>query len=105
MEAAINLVTYLYYSKNLFIQYTRGSKGNDPELFEKEWSHRKSIEERLRASKPESAPDSPDLYIDADYAGDPNTRRSTSGMVDDERWTYFLVQPPSETLCAVERRI
>jgi hypothetical protein len=81
MEAAINLVNYLYHSRNLFIQYTRSGSGNEPELFEKDWSHRKSIEERLRASKPESASDSPDLYVDADYAGDPNTRRSTSGMI------------------------
>jgi hypothetical protein len=39
------------------------------------------MEERLRASKPAEAPNSANVYIDADYAGDPNTRRSTSGMV------------------------
>jgi hypothetical protein len=81
MEAAINLVNYLYYSKDLFIQYTRTGKGNNPEIFEKDWSQRKSMEERLRASTPASSAGSPDTYIDADYAGDPNTRRSTSGMV------------------------
>jgi len=80
-EAAVNLVNYLYNSRELFIQYTRSAAGNVPEVFEKDWSRRKSIEERLRASKPDSSPYSPDLYIDSDYAGDPNTRRSTSGMV------------------------
>ena len=81
LEAAINLVNYLYNSKEHFIQYSRSDQGNVPELFEKDWSIRKSLEERLRASKPESRPDSADVYIDADYAGDLNTRRSTSGMV------------------------
>ena len=81
MEAAINLVNYLYNSKDYFIQYSRSDRGNEPELFEKDWSARKSLEERLRANKPESRPDSADVFIDADYAGDLNTRRSTSGMV------------------------
>ena len=39
------------------------------------------MENRLSASKPAEALNSADLYIDADYAGNPNTRRSTSGMV------------------------
>jgi len=39
------------------------------------------MEERLEASVPEAESNSPDLYIDADYAGDLNTRRSTSGMI------------------------
>ena len=81
MEAAINLVNYLFNSQDLYIQYTRSVQGNDPQVFEKDWSQRKSIEERLQAGKPEGAPHSPDLFIDADYAGDANTRRSTSGMV------------------------
>jgi len=81
MKAAINLVNYLYNSRNLFIQYSRSGRGNNPEVSEKDWSQRKSMEERLRASKPTGAAESPDLYIDADYAEDPNTRRSTSGMI------------------------
>jgi len=81
MNAAINLVNYLYNTRHLVIQYKKSDKGNEPEIFEKEWSPSKSMEERLRASKPAEAPNSADLYIDADYAGDPNTRRSTSGMV------------------------
>ena len=81
MEAAINLVNYLFNSQDLYIQYTRSVQGNDPQVFEKDWSQRKSIEGRLQAGKPEGAPHSPDLFIDADYAGDANTRRSTSGMV------------------------
>ena len=67
--------------KEHFIQYSRSDQGNVPERFEKDWSIRKSLEERLRASKPESRPDSADVYIDTDYAGDLNTRRSISGMV------------------------
>ncbi len=79
MNAAINLVNYLYNTRHLVIRYKRNDKGNDPEIFEKEWSPSKSMEERLRASKPAEAPNSADLYIETDYAGDPNTRRSTSG--------------------------
>jgi len=81
MDAAINLVNYLYNSRNLFIQYTRSDRGNEPAVFQKDWSVRKSIEERLKASKPVPLAHSPDIYIDADYAGDHNTRRSTSGMI------------------------
>jgi hypothetical protein len=83
MNAAINLVSYLYKTRHLVVQYKRNdaAAGNEPEIYEKEWSPSKSMEERLRASKPAEAPNSADLYIDADYAGDPNTRRSTSGMV------------------------
>jgi hypothetical protein len=81
MEAAINLVSYLYNSQELFIQYTRSDYGNVPDIFEKDWSNRKSIEERLQASKPAGVPDYPNTFIDADYAGDPTTRRSTSGMI------------------------
>jgi hypothetical protein len=81
MDAAINLVCYLYHTQDLFIQYTRAPNGNDPHVYEKDWSQRKSIEERLRATKPEAVPMSAEVYIDADYAGDHFTRRSTSGML------------------------
>ena len=81
MEAAINLVNYLYTTQYHFIQYTRSANGNNPQIYEKDWSRRKSIEERLQASQPEGVPMSADTYVDADYAGDPNTRRSTSGMI------------------------
>jgi len=37
----------------------------------------KTIEERLVASEPEES----DFDTDADYAGDANTRRSTSGCI------------------------
>ena len=73
MDAAINLVNYLYNSRNLFIQYTRTDRGNEPAVYQKDWSVRKSIEERLKASKPTPLAHSPDIYIDADYAGDYNT--------------------------------
>ena len=81
MGAAINVVNYLNYTQELCIQYTRNSRGNNPEVFEKDWSVHKSIEERLLPGVPESQPHSPDMFVDADYAGDLNTRRSTSGMV------------------------
>ena len=63
MEAAINLVNYLFNSQDLYIQYTRSVQGNDPQVFEKDWSQRKSIEERLQAGKPAGAPHSPNFLI------------------------------------------
>ena len=86
LTAALNLVNYLFYSKDLYIEYQRSEHGNNPHIFEKgeavpERPQRKTIEERLIASTPQSQPNGPDLYIDADYAGDVNTRRSTSGWI------------------------
>ena len=85
MQAALNLVSYMYHTRDLVIQYMRSDRGNEPEFFEKgsmvEKKESKTMEERLEASVPEAESNSPDLYIDADYAGDPNTRRSTSGMI------------------------
>jgi hypothetical protein len=49
MNAAMNLVNYLYNTRHLVIQYTRSKLGNNPEVFEKDWSIAKSMEERLRA--------------------------------------------------------
>ena len=83
MEAALNLVNYLYYTKRLFIQYERSEDGNNPQIYERgsPIEKAKTIEERLVASEPEASPNSPDFYTDADYAGDANTRRSTSGCI------------------------
>ena len=81
MDAAVNLINYLYNSRDLVIEYKRGESGNSPEIYEKDWSPRKSMEERLQASKPDELPNSADCFVDADYAGDTNTRRSTSGMI------------------------
>jgi hypothetical protein len=80
MQAALNLVNYLYWSKDMYIQYTRSERGNEPVIFEK-GSEVKTIEERLIASKPSPSANSPAMYVDADFAGDANTRRSTSGMI------------------------
>jgi hypothetical protein len=44
MDAVINLVCYLYHTQDLFIQYTRAPNGNDPHVYEKDWSQQKSIE-------------------------------------------------------------
>ena len=81
MDAAINLVNYLYNSKDMFIQYTRGERGNDPQIYEKGSAVVKSIDDRLVASTPPPSANTPHMYVDADFAGDANTRRSTSGMI------------------------
>ena len=76
---------YLYGTRDWYIEYTRSSTGNSPIIYEKgeevEPVKPRTIEERLQASTPSSHPNSADLYIDADFAGDKVTRRSTSGMI------------------------
>ena len=84
MDAAINLVNYLYNSRDLYIEYSRSdSGGNDPQVYEKGEAVplRRTMEERLVASTPKESPNSPDIFIDADFAGDAHTKRSTSGMI------------------------
>ena len=89
MEAALDLVSYLLKTKHLFIGYQRTKESvNVPTIYEKsKWAGdispvpKKSIEERLMASVPVPEPNSPDMFCDADYAGDKETRRSTSGMI------------------------
>jgi hypothetical protein len=88
LECAKNLVNYMYATRDLSIRYTRGVYGNDPQIFQRgskvtlrTSSEAMTIEQRLVASVPEPAANSPDLYIDADYAGDTETRRSTSGLL------------------------
>lgn len=81
MEAAKDLVRYLYSTKNLCIQYTRSSENNKMELYEGSSSVSKKIEERLIASTPIF--NSNEIYqmCDSDYAGDKVTRKSTSGWI------------------------
>jgi len=81
MDAAINLVNYLYHTKDMFIQYTRSDRGNDPQIYEKGSAVTKTMDERLVASTPAASANTPHMYVDADFAGDANTRRSTSGMI------------------------
>jgi hypothetical protein len=84
MDAAHDLVKYLYSTRDLFIQYTRDTDGNEPIIYERGapvQTTQRTIEERLKTSKPEERPNEPNLYIDADFAGDKVTRRSTSGMI------------------------
>ena len=84
LEAAKDLVKYLYSTKSMCIQYTRNSSGgNDPIIYEKAElvERERTIEERLVASTPSAVPNTPDLFVDADFAGDRITRRSTSGML------------------------
>jgi len=74
----------LYSTRDLFIQYTRDTDGNEPIIYERGapvQTTQRTIEERLKTSKPEERPNEPNLYIDADFAGDKVTRRSTSGMI------------------------
>ena len=78
----------MYNTCELSIRCTRGAYGNDPQIFQRgskvatrTSSEVMKIEDRLVASVPKPAANSPDLYIDADYAGDAETRRSTSGLL------------------------
>jgi hypothetical protein len=80
MEAALNLVSYLYNTKHFCIQYDKNISNNQVVMYENA-SKKKSIEERLKASVPVETLNGTDMYCDADYAGDKNTRRSTSGMI------------------------
>jgi hypothetical protein len=105
-EAAIDLVKYLYHTRDLYIQYTRGSEsdGNDPQIFEKgvrEGEEKEmTIEERLVASKPKATYNSPSAFVDADYAGDKDTRRSTSGWVVTMNGGPISWQSKLQKLCA-----
>ena len=87
MEAARNLVSYLYQTRDLRIRYVRLQQTCEPFIFEKGGKvpdrpkRQVTIEERLIASSPVPSPNQPDLYADADFGGDPVTHRSTSGMV------------------------
>ena len=83
MTAAKDLVRYLHGTKHLCIQYFRCSVGgNNPEVFEKSSPPlSKPLADRLVARVPEEKSNSPDVYVDADLAGDKQTYRSTSGMV------------------------
>mmetsp|Transcript_10938 Transcript_10938/g.14234 ORF Transcript_10938/g.14234 Transcript_10938/m.14234 type:complete len:883 (-) Transcript_10938:637-3285(-) len=90
MKVALDLVNYLYNTKELSIQYNRESDGemkiyekaSELEDLEKTSSLlEKSIEQRLEASEPPKLSNELNMFADADYAGDRNTRRSTSGMI------------------------
>jgi hypothetical protein len=86
-QAALDLVSYMYHTRNWCIQYTRSADGNQPSIFEggsgvyQRGSKAMTIEERLVASVPTPQDNSPDMFVDADFGGDKDTRRSTSGMV------------------------
>lgn len=82
MEAAKDLVRYLYSTKNLCIQYTRSSSSpNQINIHEGSSSVGKKIEERLIASTPTFNANEIYQMCDSDYAGDKVTRKSTSGWV------------------------
>ena len=84
LRAALNLVKYLYSTRDLYIQYvrdpTRGA-GNDPQVFGKGWKEDKTIEERLVPTTPDLSAHTPTTFVDADHGGDKETRRSTSGLI------------------------
>ena len=81
MQAALDLVSYLYHTRTLCIQYDKNISNNEVIAYENVSKRKKTIEERLKASIPEPTLNETDMYTDADYAGDKNTRRSTSGMI------------------------
>jgi hypothetical protein len=92
-QAAIDLVNYLYATRELYIEYRRSAaSGNIPEMYEKGYRPERDkgehdgndeipIEKRLVASVPIPAANKADVFIDSDYAGDKDTRRSTSGFI------------------------
>lgn len=85
-EAALDLVKYLYSTRKMYIQYQRcEARGNDPVMYEKGFkadsAEPLTIEQRLVASVPSNDTSSPTAYVDADYAGERDTRRSTSGFI------------------------
>jgi hypothetical protein len=87
--AARNVINYLFNTRDLCIRYTRSAHGNEPQVYEKgsavpvrpKKKRAVTIGERLVASVPQPSPNEPDLFMDADFGGDPVTHRSTSGMV------------------------
>jgi len=83
MKAARDLVSYMYKTRHWSIQYQRSFSpaANVPIVYEKDCYQSRTIEDRLKASVPDSTPNTPDVYCDADFAGCKVTRRSTSGMV------------------------
>jgi hypothetical protein len=89
MKAALDLVSHLLKTKHLYIGYRRSKESvNIPTIYEKsKWAGdyaaapKKSIEERLVASAQLPESNLPDMFCDVDYAGDKETRRSTSGMI------------------------
>jgi hypothetical protein len=81
MEAAINLVNYLYHTQDLCIRYERSATGNEPKVYEKAHHPVPSMEDRLKAATPNISDPELHFFTDADFAGDLHTRRSTTGMV------------------------
>ena len=105
MEAAKDLVKYLYTTRHLCIEYrsTNSTTANSPQVYERshhphdtevgEWTTDMSelyrftppprtIEQRINDEQPPVYhPNHPTTFIDADLGGDKPTRKSTSGMV------------------------
>jgi hypothetical protein len=98
LDAALDLVKYLYSTRHLSIQFHHSDTGgNSPHIYEKgHFPVQKSenvvaqsnlvpttrtIEERLVADVPTPHPNNPITYMDANLGGDRHTRKSTSGMV------------------------
>ena len=91
LQAARNVVNYLFATRDLSIRYVRSAQAHEPFIYEKgsevpargqkQKKRAVTIEERLVASTPQPSPNAPDLFVDADFGGDPVSHRSTSGMV------------------------
>lgn len=98
-EAAIQVVNYLFNSRDLCIQYKRGNDPNRINVYSGVFRP-KSIEERLVASQPENHPNQVQIFIDADHGGDKFTRRSTTGMVSIMNFGPFHWASRLQKLCA-----
>ena len=100
MDAAHDLVRYMYHTRYWSIQYTRTLSDKVPDIYSGSYnpncdpiihfdennidlspSITRSIEDRLVSTIPTSIPNNPIVYCDADLAGDRYSKRSTSGQV------------------------
>ena len=89
MDAAKDLIAYMYSTRQWCIQYKRSDMGNTPHIFERSWHPdddvvapaTRTIEQRLISGEPNQQANFPDTFIDSDLGGDKITRKSTSGLV------------------------
>ena len=73
LRAALDLVKYLYSTRQMYIQYKRDMSadgGNIPQVFGKGWKDDRTIEERLVATTPDVSAAAPTTFVDADHGGE-----------------------------------
>ena len=101
MNAALDLVRYMYHTRHWCIQYTRTLSSKEPDIYSASYNPNcdaithfnedvvetlpsiksRSIEDRLIAAVPVHQPNVPVMYCDADLAGESYSKRSTSGQI------------------------